>query len=367
MYPLVRVIVVKFQRFLIISLLPGLLFAFARTVTAQSAEQNLPTPVLTNEINGKIAPLDLGDPRVTRHFYAFEGNPGDLLITMDSKNLNGDMDVFTAITFRPLTKTNIYANSQSQSPEVTKGIYLRKRQILILRVEARTPNDEEGTYRVRFGGSFAPFSGGIPVAENTESESESAAPARGGKRLSSVGATIAEPVGETPPVTAEPKPEENAAEKPAEDTEAAKKAAAVKPKPTRPTARNSRNRTPRPARPKPAKPDTEAAKTSEAKTEEAKTEEAKTEEAKKEAAAGEEKTGAADTAKSETSAKPSTQEVPLPGAHLIIESKDGTRIDRPMSTVRRVVVEGGLIIIVLKTGKVERIPMSEVARMAIEP
>jgi hypothetical protein len=59
--------------------------------------------------------------------------------------------------------------------------------------------------------------------------------------------------------------------------------------------------------------------------------------------------------------------VPLTGAHLIIESKDGTKIDRPMSSIRRVVVEGSMIVVVMKTGKIERIPMSTVARMAIEP
>jgi hypothetical protein len=52
---------------------------------------------------------------------------------------------------------------------------------------------------------------------------------------------------------------------------------------------------------------------------------------------------------------------------LIIEQKDGTRIDRPMSTVRRVIVEGGTIVVVLKTGKIERVPMAAVARMSIEP
>lgn len=323
-----------------------------RLAIGQSADQNLPTAILSNEINGKIAPLDLGDPRVTRHFYAFEGTPGDVLITIESKNLNGDMDIFTAVTFRPLMKTTIYAISQS--PEVTKGIYLRARQILILRVEARTPNDEDGTYRVRFGGSFAPFSGGIPVADNSETESDSGRSTRGTNRLSSVGATIAQPAGETPPATAETKPAETAAEKPAEDTEAAKKtttAKSTKARPPRRTARNSRVRTPPPARSKPAAPEPEAPKTSEAKTEET----------KKDTAGG---------GKSEadpTKGEPSAQEAPLPGAHLIIESKDGTKIDRPMSTVRRVVVEGGLIIIVLKTGKVERIPMSGVARMAIEP
>ena len=337
------------------------LWAVAESARAQSSDQSLPTPVLSNEISGRIAALDLGDARLTRHFYAFEGNPGDLLITMDSRNLNGDMDVFTAVTFRPLMKTTIYASSRS--PEVTKGFYLRAHQILILRVEARSPNDEEGTYHIRFGGSFAPFSGGIPVAENTESESESA-PARGTKRLSSVGATLAEPVVETPPV-AETKPAENAADKPAEDAASAKKPA-VKTRPTRSTARNTRRRTPPPAKAKPAKPDTEAAKTSEAKSEETKTEETKTGEPNKEAAAEEVK-AAPDSAKSETPAKPSTQEIPLTGPHLIIESKDGTKMYRPMSTVRRVVVEGGTIVIVLKNGKIERIPMSAVARMAIEP
>jgi hypothetical protein len=77
------------------------LCALAPNGRAQSSDQNLPTPVLNNEITGKIKPLDLGDPRLTRHFYAFEGSPGDLLITIDSKNLNGDIDVFTAVTFRP--------------------------------------------------------------------------------------------------------------------------------------------------------------------------------------------------------------------------------------------------------------------------
>ena len=353
-------------------ILSGLVCAITSTVFGQSSDQSLPPPVLANEINGKVAALDLGDARLTRHFYAFEGTPGDLLITIDSKNLNGDMDIFTAGTFRPLMKTTLYANSQSG--EVTKALYLRRRQILILRVEARTPNDEEGAYHVRFGGSFEPFSGGIPVAENTEATSETAPTSSGNKRLSSVGATIAEPVVETP-VNAEPKPVAET-EKPAEETAAAKKATPPKSRrarPTRPTttARNSRRRT-QPVRPKPAKSDTEAAKTSAEKTEAEKTEATKTEPAKTEAAktdtpaAAEEKTGAATSEKSEV-AKPKTQELPVPGAHLIIESQDGTRIDRPMSTVRRVVVEGGMIIIVLKTGRVERIQMSTVARMAIEP
>src|SRR5947209_7800043 len=129
-----------------------LIALWAEISYAQSTDQSLPTPVLSNEISATIRALDLGDPRLTRHFYAFEATPGDLLITVNSRNLNGDVDVFTAITFRPLMKISVYANTIP--PEVTKSIYFRTRQILILRVEARTPNDDAGAYRITFGGSF---------------------------------------------------------------------------------------------------------------------------------------------------------------------------------------------------------------------
>jgi len=351
-------LIVRFRKQLFVALLlSGLLCVIAPAVFSQSSDQSLPTAVSTNEINGRIAALDLGDARLTRHFYAFEGTPGDLLITIDSKNLNGDMDVFTAITFRPLIKTTLYASSQPG--EVTKGIYLRAHQILILRVEARTPNDEEGSYHVRFGGTFQPFSGGIPVADNTEATNETA-PGRGNKRLSSVGATIAEPVVEAPPANAEPKTVAST-EKPSEDTDAAKKTAKKRPAKRTSTARNTRGRV-RPARPKPATSDTETPKTSEAKTEETKSTEDKSAGTKPESA----KTDTGAPAEGRT-AKSKAQEIPAPSAHLIIESKDGTRIDRPMSTVRRVVVEGGVIVIVLKTGRTERVPMCTVNRMAIEP
>jgi hypothetical protein len=44
--------------------------AVAQVVSAQSTDQSLPTPVLSNDVNGKIVALDVGDPRATRHFYA---------------------------------------------------------------------------------------------------------------------------------------------------------------------------------------------------------------------------------------------------------------------------------------------------------
>ena len=335
--------IVKYQHSLILILSLGSLLVLAWPAAAQSSDQSLPSPVRSEEIVGRIAPLDLGDPRLTRRFYAFEGTPGDLLVTLNSRNLNGDMDVFTAVTFRPLMKITFYATNTPQT--ITKSIFLHDRQVLILRVEARTPNDDDGSYQIRFGGAFAPFSGGIPVAENAESSNEESRSAdRGANRLSSAGARIERPLTEPAPQPAEKAPEETAKiSTPAKAARTTSKARTT-----------SRRRGTTATRTRPTAPKAAPRKSAAAKI--------KTSEEKKETAPpGSEKPLAAE--------KPATQEsiTPPPGAHLIIEEKDGTRIDRPMSTVRRVVIEAGTIVVVLKTGRIERIPMSAVVRMAIEP
>jgi len=357
-------------------LIVTVLCVVASTGFAQSPDQSLPTPVLANEVNGTIAALDLGDARVTRHFYAFEANPGDLIVTMDSENLNGDIDVFTAVTLRPLMKTTMYANTKM--PEVTKSIFLRVHQILIMRVEARTPNDEAGSYHIRFRGSFEPFSGGIPVAEATESTAESPRSSRGTKRVSSVGATIAEPPAEkitkvesTLAPVSEPRAVatgSETAEKPSTASETAKKPEASKSTTAKTTAkstpRNTRRRAP--ARSKPAAQPKESVETSPNKSETKPT--TKESEAVKKETPGRGKSRAGVSKTTPTPEKPSQEVTPPPiEVRLVIEQKDGTKIDRPMSTVRRVVVEGNIIVIVLKTGHIERVPMSVVTRMAIEP
>lgn len=329
--------------------IPVLLFvllasAAGRPVAAQSTNPELPTAVLSNEINGKIAALDLGDSRLTRHYYAFEATPGDLVVTVNSRNLNGDVDIFTAVSFRPLTKITVYAGTIP--PEVTKSLYFRTRQILILRVEARTPNDDLGTYRITLGGTFQPFTGGIPVAENTGEEAEEKRDEKNAQRLSSVGATIPRPPGEIVEV---PKPTETPVEKPAEEKPETPAPSARRNNP-RTTSRRSTRRTP-PRTPRTTPPKTETAKT---ETEQPKTDEPKP--AREEERKTEEK----------PASEPPRQEAP-PGARLIIEQTDGTRIDRPMSAVRRVIVDANVLVIVLKTGKTERIPMASVVRMAIEP
>src|ERR1041385_4819259 len=134
----------------------ALLLLAVGSVSAQSIDPNAPSPVRSNNLTGRIAARDLGDARLTDHYYALTGTPGDLLITIQSQNLNGDIDVFTVGSLRPLLKATLYAEVTTP---VTKSIYLRQRQVLSLRVEARRANDEQGTYRLSFGGSFQPIVG----------------------------------------------------------------------------------------------------------------------------------------------------------------------------------------------------------------
>jgi hypothetical protein len=313
----------------------AVLLALTASVAAQSTDAESPTPVGSNEISGVITPRDVGDPRLTRYFYAFTGTPGDLVVTVEGRNLNGDVDVFIAGSLRPLGKVSMYAGELSTS--TSKTIYLRQRESLVLRVEARTPNDTEGSFRVRFGGSFEP----LPITETktpeTEAPTVTASTDKNVRRVTSVGGRIEEPpVPETTAKesTTEPAPavaSETTAPETSTPAEPAKPATTKPSKPTSPrTSRARRPRTPR----------GRAARTPPAR----------------------------DSAPStEPPAQPgTTASQPEAGARLIIETRDGMRVERFMNTVRRVTVENGQLIVVRKDGKIERQPMTNVVRMAIE-
>jgi len=328
-----------------------LLASFTGSAWAQSTDVAWPSPVRTNEAVGTIAARDLGDPRLTDHFYAFTGMPGEVLLTVDSRNLNGDIDVFTFAGLQPLLKFTVYSGS---SAPITKSIYLRKQEDFILRVEGRTPNDDDAVYRIHFGGTFESITSG-PLAEHedaTQPATTVEASGKGGRRVSSVGARIEEPrteVAETP--TPQPTP--------VESSEAKAKPAAVKPAP-----RNSRTRRPatRKTRPtEPAKPEATATK---GETENKTTAESPETETKTTVA------GRRPTRKSATTrgaAKPAAQEPEDSGPRLLIETSDGTLVDRYMGSVRRVTVENGQVVVVGKDGKIQRIPLASVVRMTIAP
>jgi len=310
----------------------AILLLTVASVSAQSIDPNAPSPVRSNSVTGRIAARDLGDARLTDHYYALTGTPGDLLITVNSSNLNGDIDVFTATTLRPLLKLTLYAESTAP---VTKGIYLRKREELILRIEARSPNDDEGTYRLSFGGSFEPIIGGPEISEAETPGTETTTPGgRKTKRVSSVGARIEEP---EPPVTEtatatptpEPTPEAKPVETPAAKPEKSPEVVTEKPAPVR----NTRGRRPVGRRPAPRVRETPPPV-------------ATVEEPKP---------------------KPKPEPEPEIGPRLVIETNDGTLINRSMSTVRRVTVENGQVVVTGKDGKIDRILLVNIVRMSIAP
>lgn len=317
----------------------------------QSVDVGSPTPVRSNTVRGKIVARDLGDSRLTDHYFAFTGTPGDLLITIQSTNLNGDLDVFTAVTLRPLLKLSLYAESTTP---VTKGIYLRKREDLILRIEARSPNDDPGTYRLYFGGSFEPLPGGPDIAEaEAEPSPEPAATGQKGRRVSSVGARIEEPAppitevaaAPTPAPTPEPTPEAKPVETP-KPAVTEKSTAETEPAKTTPPPRNTRGRRPaprsQPPAPKETPPRNEPAPA------------VRAEETKR--------------ATAEPKPKPPAPEPePEVGPRLIIETNDGTLINRSMSTVKRVTIENGMVVVTGKDGKISRMLLINVVRMQIQP
>jgi len=361
----------------------GVLLACTILSPAQSSDPGTPAPIRRSNLQGKITARDLGDARLTDHYYAFTGTPGDLIITVQTHNLNGDLDVFTAVTLQPLLKLPLYAESVAP---VTKGIYLRKRQDLILRIEARTPDDDPGTYQLYFGGSFEPVLGGADIEET---EAPPAAATLGGdkktKRVSSTGARIEDNTPGTVEVTSAPTPEAPAATAPIDSSppSLAEKPAVTEPAPkpvTPPTAarsnpkstRTTGRRTPATAKTKETIPASTApnvtatdkpAETAEA-TAESKPAKAPTRNTAKKSAASSRSTVTSASESASAAPKPAEPEV---GPRLIIETNDGTMINRSMSTVRRVLVENGQVVVVGKDGKIDRILLLHVTKMEIQP
>ena len=316
-----------------------LLLLTASTAAAQSVDIAFPTPVSTNQISGTIVARDIGDARLTRHFYILSGTPGDLIFTVTSNNLNGDVDLFTAGSLRPLGKISVYAGSGPST--ASKTVFLRQRESLILRVEARSANDNEGTYSISFAGTFEPvMAAATPAEETGTTPTASERTERGVRRVTSSGARIDEPEPEISART-ETTTETTATTETESRTETAAPAPRPEPtarttRPTRPRGRRRNTRvTPQPQpQPQPSEPSTESATTTNPST-------------------------------SETN--PSTSE-PALNPRLIIETRDGMRTERFMSTVRSVTVQNGQIVIVSSNGRrIERISLARILKMSIEP
>jgi hypothetical protein len=365
------------------------LIIFSATSQAQSINQNSPTPITSNEISGQIPARDIGDARLTSYFYTFNGGQGDVFINVVTKNLNGDIDVFTADNLRPLSKITIYADASEG--ETGRVIYLRQPAKLILRVEGRSPNDDAATYRIKFAGSFAP----AVAAEYQETETPIV---KSGNqtdvRVNSVGTIIEVKPKPTPTpreIIAETKKSEREiirrneektsvaatkeAEKPSVTAEkepiADKEKSAEVQNEVKPTVIITDDL------PKKDQAETEAA---------AETKKDSTEAAggtKKDSSdKGEEKS--IETVTEKTVAEPETATVKKPNKsekpksvkslppsaleniRLIVLFKDGTRIERPMSDVLRVGVDRGVLTIISKDGAIGRYSILDVEKMTIE-
>jgi hypothetical protein len=181
------------------------LIIFNEPVPAQSTDQNLPTPVSTNQLSGEIKARDIGDSRLTTYFYVFNGNRGDIFVNVVTNNLNGDIDIFTSEGLRPQTKITIYADASDS--ETGRVIYLRKPEKLILRIQGRSPNDDPATFQIKFAGSFEPITA---IAETDTPElPEVKSTAQGPVRVNSVG-TIIEATPKPTPVALPETPETEA-------------------------------------------------------------------------------------------------------------------------------------------------------------
>jgi len=348
------------------------------SVAAQSTNQSFPTPITSNEISGKIPARDIGDARLTNHFYVFNAAQGDVFINVVTSNLNGDIDIFTADNLRPLTKITIYADASDS--ETGRVIYLRQPAKLILRIEGRTPNDDAATYRIKFAGSFAPAQAAVETAESetptVKSDNQTDV------RVNSVGTII-----EVKPKPT-PKPKEVVAEAEVESeikdqTETLEnKVDAKKPKKQKTATKEKKEQAAE--KEKTAEIQKEVKPVDATASEVSKKETTEIENQMKENSPAETKVQSPKLEKTEAVAKEETTEKtkpkraekpkpvkPLPPAameniRLIILFKDGTKIERPMSEILKVGVDKGVLNVVIKDGTTSRYSILDVEKMTIE-
>lgn len=342
------------------------------TIFAQSTNQNFPTPITSNEINGTIKARDVGDPRLTTFFYAFNGNQGDVFINIVTKNFDGDIDIFTAENLRPLTKIVVYSDTSDN--ETGRVIYLRQPTKMILRIEGRTPNDESATFRIKFAGSFQAMPETAVVEEPKLPEIKM--DENPDVRVNSVGTII----------EVKPKPTPKMVEKNAEietlsEKQKVKKENAENIAKTEEPEKKEEDKTVESKEIEKSEPEkvVESEENKEKKVEVIVTDNLPKNEEKEEekVETNPQKTAKTKTAKTikPKTAKPKTVEKkeetekqpnPLENIRLIVIFKDGTKIERPMSEILKVSVDKGILTIIHKDGSIGRYSILDVSKMTIE-
>jgi hypothetical protein len=143
-----------------ISVFLGTLSAMAQ---AQSVDQSAPTKIPGAEVVSSVGPRKEGDPRLTTHFFSIDVRQGDLYLNVMHRNFVGDVDLFSIDARRPLGKLTIVESPNER--EIGRVIFIRNSGQVLIRVEGRTPNDESGLYRLKFGGSALAIKESNPVLD----------------------------------------------------------------------------------------------------------------------------------------------------------------------------------------------------------
>ncbi|MEP6923284.1 MAG: hypothetical protein ABI954_02360 [Pyrinomonadaceae bacterium] len=340
-----------------------ILFAiFAAPTFAQSTNENFPTPIVQNVIGGTIAARDIGDSRLTRHFYTFFADNGDVNLEIETANFDGDIDLFESETLRPLAKITVVA--ENQLGKTSRIIYFRKREQIVLRIEGRPLTDEIASYRITFSGSFAaavdlpqpPADLEPKVAEKSDLDAVA--------KVNSAGTIteVFEPkktVVEPPPIIIKTKPGKQPTV--ARRNPRTPRRTAPQPKPTLPNNNPTENTTETADEKPPGETDEEVAEKPAPKIKPTARSAAKPARVPKTR-----QPVARKPAKTVTEASASSQPDPLANVQLIILLKNGERVERPMSEVFNVSVDKGRITVITKTGKIERYNLLEVQKMTIE-
>ena len=336
---------------------------------SQSRDQNFPTRVTSNEISGVIPARDIGDARSTSYFYTFDGGQGDIFVNVVTKNLTGDIDIFTADSIQPLSKIVVYADSAQG--ETGRVIYLRRPARLLLRIEGRTPNDDPAMFKIKFAGSFVAMAPGekeeAPIIDRTDRDDSS------GVRVNSVGTIVA-----VPPKPKEPKVIE--AEKEAVVAEAKDEASDIpRDVPVKRTTPAPEVKTVFGAKKK-EKPTVD--KTSATKEKSSAVSNSKDKPAADGVSASKEKSATVAVSPKKEKAEPvdapsdlkrdialpvETAPVdPLAIINLVIVMKDGGIIERPMSEVLRFSVDRGVLTVITKDRKTSRFSILNVEKVTIQ-
>ena len=328
-----------------------ILFAGAQA-RAQSTSQSFPTSVTSTEISGTILPRDVGDSRLTSHYFALEGGQGDLFVNVVTRGFRGDIDVFTANGLQPLTKIVVFDDAEHETGRV---IYLRKPEKMILRVQGRTPGDEPASYRIKFAGSFVAMTGAdMPPAPELP---KAAVDESSGIRVNSVGTIVAvipkpspSPV-ETaikadPEVAKKQQPDEKADEDRTDPVSSAKPEKAVTSEPDKKVELVVTSDLPSDAN-------------APEKIEEEKPAAAETARSRRSRRSRAERTRSVEPAKIEPAD-------PMANVRLVILFKDGRKIERTMSDVFRFSVDKGVLTVISTDGSIGRFPMIDVSKVTIE-